>query len=296
MIRACLFAVFLLTPVPLSAGVSVSAAGGAGASTAVDLVLDMESGSDTDTISATILNASLHSSAALGAWSFYPTTLLHSQIRTAYQQASRYPVTIGGVSHATAGTRGYCTDQNYAGEQSKIQLPAPAAEVSWSYAFNTSMGYDHYWEYTYNSMKNSNLATWCDLRIRRQALGDHVMISTESHSASGTTFGGWITPIYHDTWYWVTEQWSQSAQTCTLSVYLMSDWSLVGTSQGALDDVAASVISLGKVGGEATADNFVSCFDSYMVDWTKGTFPLLPTAAASAAVNVGAGHGVAVRQ
>lgn len=116
---------------------------------------------------------------------------------------------------------------------------------------------------------------YCVAQTRDSGSGDFIQSHTWV-SGSGTRYGS---GVYYedDKWYWLAVNWNGNTGVCTVGLWDIDDWSLVGTSSvsGELNGRTAEKESFGNdPHGQSLSDDH--SYDNLMIDYS-GRWPFLPT-------------------
>jgi len=97
------------------------------------------------------------------------------------------------------------------------------------------------------------------------------------------TSGGYSSvsiPVARNTWYWLTIQYNAVTGYGSLAVFNPSTWTQVGSTASLSFGGTNPTINYWCVGGAENQGNQTSAswwYGPVILDWTDGTFPLLPT-------------------
>ena len=189
----------------------------------------------------------------------------------------------GGVEHDLAdvvqGMR--ISHSGTASEEVRIELPSSTVPiVSVGLAFKTTLNAGLYEQYAHGGIQGIADADWA-------VLSTYIDASANVHACLETNGALWpSTPtdgptMTSDTWYWITIQYNRTTAKAYLRAYLLSTMAQVGNEVEA--NLVASppyvwCVDHGLVASEGNTDaGAYSYYGPFMVDWTDGTFPLLPT-------------------
>lgn len=256
--------------------------------TACDMYLDFRAGSD----GASMTNAY----ASGGAWPASPPAIpfvypsspaSRLKIETDAAGPTTGEIICGGVEHDLADvTQGMIIDHDTtASEEVRIELPSSTIPVcSVGFAFKTTLNAGLYEQYGQSGIQGISDADWAILSTYIDASGNvHACLETNGALWPSTPTNG--PTLAADTWYWITIQYNRTLAKAYLRVYNPTTWAQVGSEVEA--DLVASppyawCVDHGLVASEGNTDTGAfSYYGPFIVDWTDGTFPLLPGSGSS---------------
>lgn len=250
-----------------------------------DMYLDFRSGSDGDLMTDALASGGCWPASPPATPVVYPSSPA-SVLAIETDAASpdlEGTLACGGVEHDLAdvvqGMR--ISHAGTASEEVRIVPPSSTIPIcSVGFAFKTTLNAALYEQYGQSGIQGIADADWAILSTYIDASGNvHACIETNGALWPSTPANG--PTLAADTWYWVTIQYNRTLAKAYLRVYLLSTRALVGSEIEA--DLVASppyvwCVDHGLVASEGnTDDGAFSYYGPFMVDWTDGTFPLLPT-------------------
>lgn len=247
------------------------------AATVCDLYLDWHTGSDGNAITDAIAAGSCRPTSPTDVPEAYPSSPLNAMfIETDSASPIAGLVEAGGVTYdlddTTQGAR-YLHTSDY-----EDVVSANCADnvgiMSMGFLWKTNMNGDYAW-HAGSGMNGSG--EWCVLAPRYFDSQQHLYLHANSgYSASAVN-------IDNDTWYWVTMQYNRTTGYASLSVYLASTMVQVGSTITLALISTPPYLDYWQIGQSSQGGNTESgkytWYGPVMLDWTDGTFPLLPGAA-----------------
>jgi len=244
-----------------------------------DLYLDWHTGSDGNAITTAIAAGSCRPTSPSNVPYPYPGSPLNAMfIETDSASPVAGLVTCSGVTYnfntTTQGAR-YLHTSNYE-DIVNADMAANIGIMSMGFMYKTNMNTAYSW-HAESSMNGSG--EWCVLAPRYFDSQQHLYLHANGgYSASAVN-------IDNDTWYWVTMQYNRTTKFNSLAVYLASTMVQVGSTITLALIASPPYLSYWTIGqssqGGYTESGKYSWYGPCIFDWTDGTFPLLPSAAAS---------------
>jgi hypothetical protein len=237
--------------------------------TAADLYLDMESGLAGTEITTNLLNAGTRGQG--GWWSLFPNSVTELTVSTSFDQPLGGTVTVGGTAYTDGGSSRSIACGNSRNRQfARFTFNAPKARVSLG-CFVRLGNFDgtSFGSYDQITMEGDN--------------GDYAVLNFQDFPGTDFvwemhTFAGLGAPIRiaANKTYWVTMLWDQPRLIARLQVYDPVNWTLVGSSQLAIDDETCDTICFGRYDDHDATSLASHYYDDLIVDLTTAKFPLLP--------------------
>lgn len=243
-----------------------------------DLYFDFEDGADGDILSAANLTASVNPSPPWGTVA-RSGSFTSTRIEADGERAMPGSVRVAQVDYTDSGTRGLKRDHSQAVETINVTFPqGTRAAVSMGFWLYTTFPPSGSTAHTLAAILNTAESEFAALSFAPNASA-YIRIGCET--SSGNTYGT-DTNIYTSTWYWITFQYSETDGLARLAVYDTSLTQVGATISAALSASPGGAARL-KFGEHAAHSDPVTAYtlyDDVLVNWTSGTFPLLPTVAA----------------
>jgi hypothetical protein len=251
-----------------------------------DMYLDFRSGSDGDLLTDARASGGSWPSSPPATPIVYPSspaTVLAIETDSASPDLAGTLV-CGGVEHdledVVQGMR--ISHSGTASEEVRIVIPSSTVPItSVGFAFKTTLNADLYEQYGHSGIQGIDDDDWAILSTYIDSSGNvHACLETNGALWPSTPSNG--PTLASDTWYWITVQYNRTSAKAYLRAYLLSTMAQVGSEVEA--NLVASppyawCVDHGLVASEANSDSGAySYYGPFMVDWTDGTFPLLPTA------------------
>ena len=225
------------------------------------MYLDFENSSDGTTITTDILRASTH--CGNGVWSLTNNPITGMTISTDAQKQLHSTVTTCGKQYTdTTGTRGLRYDMSQTARYATYSWSTPSSSVSVGFFYKISVTDTNYYS-AFAIIAGG---------------GDYAVLHIRSGAMYLETWTGTTTPINisPNTWYWVTMQYNAGG-THYLQVYETTGWTLLGSaSNAATGNFMPNGIEIGRTGSESGFPSAYWYYDNIVIDYLKGTFPILP--------------------
>ena len=247
---------------------------------AVDSYQDMESGNNGDVLTAAVMNASSHPS------SFSWTNSNSCWVSTSHHSDLPGPVIVGGVTYnGTGGTRSWKFNHNNQGVFVKGSFVSQANAVplfTIGYYFASNSGQNNT---GYNTVEAMSVGGSFLIMQTINSDGFGPYIRPHSYYAGASNHGSVLFQITSAKTYWVNLHYDRSISQNPMAVFDPANgFAQVGsTSTCKTNQVVYYGVEIGRCEndqhGNATGDPSNCWVNHLMVDYTNGTFPLLPSGA-----------------
>lgn len=243
-----------------------------------DLYLDWHTGTDNDLITDAIAAGSCRPLSPTNVPDAYPgTTLTMMRIDAdAASPASGFVSCGGSIYDIGDTTQGVAFDMSNAAREEMVMafFPSGPNVASMGFMFRTDLNLEGaYWAPAGIGASGD----WAFLGIRLIS----GVVRLYIHTSQG--YSPTYVPLERNTWYWVTIQYNRTAGYAYAAVYDPATWAQVGTTVALAFGSSPPAAWFWCVGGQENQGNQTAAYWLYgptIIDWTDGTFPLLPTPAA----------------
>ncbi len=225
------------------------------------MYIDFETATDGTTITASVMGASTH--CGNGSWNYFTDNPMTGMtISTTAQKSLVAPVTTCGTQYSdAAGTRGLRYDMSQTGRYAAYHWSTTSSSASVGFFYKIDV-------------VDSN---WYSVFAITAQGHDYAMLHMHGGAMYIETWAGITTPIpiSANTWYWVTMQYN-AGTTHYMRVYDATTWALLGSvSNVATGNWTPDGIEVGRTGSEPGYPASFWYYDNIVVDYLKGTFPIL---------------------
>ena len=248
------------------------------AATPVDIFQDMESGNNNDVLTAAIMNASSHGSSS---WSTGGTGGSLYWVSTGYSRNLPGPVTVGGVTYnGTGGTRSWKVNDNTGYTFLSCHLPG-----SYNYATVACYFTPNVTVRVWNNFDSIAFQGWPGWAVLQTINGDAVGPNLRCHSClNGNSVSPNMVKVVAGKTYWVNLHYDAPAGAATVAIFDPDNgYAQVGSNcvaSATVNGQTNSSVQFGRLDnhGNNTDTTTQTYFDNIIVDYTYGTFPLIPSA------------------
>ena len=232
----------------------------AGGGLAASMLIDFEGAADGTTLTTANLAASTH--CGNGVWSLTDNPITGMTISTVAVKRLSTPVTTCGVQYTdSGGTKGLRYDMSQTSRYAAYNWTTTSSSASVGFFYKIDV-------------VDSN---WYSVFAITAGGHDYTMLHMHGGDMYLETWAGITNPIpmQANTWYWVTMQYNGGG-THYMNVYETARWTLVGSASNvSTGNYKPDGIEIGRTGSEPGFPTAAWYYDQIVIDYAKGTFPLL---------------------